>query len=134
MLDNGNVNRGNLEATLRTPAGDFTGGYDQDTNYAQYTSPNRIENYPGINLYYAGDNVSPKELNISTGRNDAGDRDISAFLTGLPIKETSYNEINTPLGVLGYGKNAQDEVNAGSVYGDFTPNEYIQALLRLLGK
>jgi len=49
-----------------------------------------------------------------------------------PVSKDYYNEINTPLGMIGYGADAQQ----GNVYGDFTPNNqyYIQALANLLSR
>ena len=132
-VDNGNPDRGVLDAVLKTPIGRFSSGYENETNYAGYATPNN-EDY-GFDLsYYDGGDSVPMDLNTGITRDDADKLNLYAFLKGVPIKNPSYNEIETPLGVIGYGKNLGEEANNGEIYGDFTPNDYIQALINLLGK
>jgi len=132
-VDNGNLDRGVLDAVLKTPVGRFSSGYENETNYAGYATPNN-EDY-GFDMYYydGGDSV-PMDLNTGLTRDDADKLNLYAFLKGVPIKNPSHNEIETPLGTIGYGKNLGEEANNGEIYGDFTPNDYIQALINLLGK
>lgn len=130
-IDNGNPDRGMLDAELRTPLGKIMGGYDAETNYGSYSTP-KNDDY-GFDIYYAGENGS-KELDTGITRDDTDKLALYAFLKGIPIKESSYNEINTPLGTVGIGRNANEDVNNGEIYGDYTPNQYIQALINLLSK
>ena len=50
----------------------------------------------------------------------------------FPVQANNYNEINTPLGLLAYGQNA----NTGQAYANITPNNqyYLQALASLLNR
>lgn len=129
--DLGNLYRGMGEVGVTTPAGRFSRGFEDNTDYISY------ENKPGLNdigfdvFYDSGYMDYPLDVSAHYGRDDDGANSLYTFAKA-PVKENYYNQIDTPLGLLAYGSNAEDDVNKGNVYASFTPNDYIQALANLL--
>jgi len=130
-LDLGNLYRGMGEVGVTTPVGRFSRGFEDNTDYLSY------ENKPGLNdigfdaYYDSGYMNTPFDVSAHYGSNDDGTKSLYAN-AAYPASQTYYNQVNTPLGTLGYGSNAQTDLNQGNVYADFTPNYYIQALANLL--
>lgn len=131
--DLGNLYRGMGEVGVTTPAGRFSRGFEDNTDYLSY------ENKPGLNdigfdaYYNRGYMDYPLDVSAHYGRDDDGANSLYAFAKA-PVKENYYNQIDTPLGFLAYGSNAEDDLNKGNVYASFTPNHYIQALANLLNR
>ena len=129
--DLGNLYRGMGEVGVTTPAGRFSRGFEDNTDYLSY------ENKPGLNdigfdaYYNSGYMDYPLDVSAHYGRDDDGANSLYAFAKA-PVNQNYYNQVDTPLGFLAYGSNAQDNINKGSVYASFTPNDYIQALANLL--
>jgi hypothetical protein len=158
----GDPYRGVLDRELNTPLGTIDYGYDGDTvgagftprSDAYYDLLNRLGSYNngderGVYANLTGND----QVGLSTspygdagayydrnGRNmlSAGIRAITDGTKSVggsvaaPVNQDYYNEIDTPLGLIGYGADAQ----RGNVYGDFTPRNqyYIQALANLLSR
>ena len=133
-VDLGNPNRGVGEVGVTTPLGRLSRGFEDYTDYVSYDRMNG-ENAPGFDAWYMNSNFMDNPIDISAhyGRNDDGTNSLYAF-AGYPATQTYYNQVNTPLGTLGYGSNAQTDLNNGNVYADFTPNDYLQALSNLLNR
>lgn len=159
----GSPYRGVMDREVSTPFGTVDYGYDGDTVYAGFNKSNnpyydllnRLGSYD--NGYergsYANITGSDQVGTSATPYGDAGvyyDRNgqpllsagIKAFTDGTrgigasmaaPVTKDYYNEIDTPLGLIGYGTNAPQNGQPGNVYGDFTPY-YIQALANLLNR
>ena len=129
--DFGNLYRGVGEVGVTTPAGRFARGFEDDTDYLSYA------NKPGLNdigfdaYYNSGYMDTPIDVSAHYGRDDDGSNSLYAFAKA-PVDQNYYNQMDTPLGFLAYGSNARDDLNNGSVYASFTPNDYIQALTNLL--
>ena len=131
--DLGYPNRGIGEFGVTTPLGRFSRGFEDYTDYVSYDRMNG-ENAPGVDAYYWNERMNyPFDVSAHYGANDDGTNSLYAFAQA-PVNQTFYNQVNTPLGMLGYGANAQNEINNGNVYADFTPNEYLQALANLLNR
>lgn len=128
-IDNGNENRGTLDATLNTPYGRFGGGYEQDTNYVYAESPNEER---GFNLWYGNDNIDPIEVNGGIGTSDVTGGDMFYVDSNYPFTQDRYKSFNTPLGDLSLFTSAKSPFNDGYGSIDFTPNQYAQALINLL--
>ena len=132
-VDLGNINRGVGHLSLDTPIGSFTRGIEDNTDYISYDRMNG-ENAPGIDAYYWNDYMNtPLDVSAHYGRNDDGTKSLYANVA-YPATQTYYNQVNIPFGTLGYGSNAQTDLNNGNVYADFTPNDYLQALSNLLNR
>jgi hypothetical protein len=161
----GDPYRGVLDRELNTPLGTIDYGYDGDTVAAGLTRPNayydllkRIGGFDngderGVYANLTGND----QVGLSTtpygdagayydrnGQNilSAGIRAITDGTKSIggsmaaPVTQDYYNEIDTPLGLIGYGANAPQNGQPGNVYGDFTPANqyYIQALANLLSR
>lgn len=129
-LDNGAPNRGVFEAVLNAPYGRFGGGFEDETNYLSYSNPNSD---PLLNAYYRNDSMAqPVEANVGTGASDLGGKMVYADLNAPFINRDSFRQVDTPLGNVSVGTSAVSPFNNGYAYADFTPNQYIQALINLL--
>ena len=146
-IDNmGSPYRGVSDNEISTPVGTLDYGYDGDTVYAGVTpnayagyenNPNERGTYIGLNNTQAGTYATPNgNAGVYVDRNgrnlfdaglwgNEGSRSLGVSVPA-PVNNNYYGEIDTPAGMIGYG--AAD----GSVFGDFTPNQYIQALINLL--
>ena len=153
-LDNmGSPYRGYAEREINTPLGSLDYGYDGDTVFAgvtpnvyggRYSNPvsNESGRYLNVGNTQYGTSVSPAGgAGVYVDRNGRNlvnggllDFDDGTYGVGggvaFPATTNSYNEVNTPLGLLAYGQNA----NTGEAYGSITPNNqyYLQALANLL--
>ena len=76
----------------------------------------------------------PIEVSAGTGSSDLGGKMIYADLNAPFINRDGYNSIDTPLGNIGIGTSGVSPVNNGYAAIDFTPNQYIQALINALNK
>lgn len=130
-LDNGNENRGTLDATLNTPYGRFGGGYEQDTNYVYAESPNEER---GFNFWYGNDNIEPIEVNGGIGTSDVTGGDMFYVDTNYPFTRDRYNSFDTPIGTFDLFTSAKSPFNEGYGSVDFTPANYIQALMNLMNR
>ena len=153
-IDNvGNPYRGAMDREINTPLGTIDYGYDGDTVYGgvtpnvysgRYSNPvsNESGRYFGVGNTQVGTTVSPYgDRGVYVDRNgqpvasggilgfDEGTLGVGGSVA-FPAKTNAYNEVNTPLGLLAYGQNA----NTGQAYGSFTPQNqyYLQALANLL--
>lgn len=151
-IDNmGSPYRGVLDEEINTPLGTLDYGYDGDTVAAGFTpniSSGRYSNgaesgrYLNVGNSQVGTTVSPygdRGLYLDRNGRSLASGGILGFDDGtmgvggsvaFPARANNYNEINTPLGLLAYGQNA----NTGQAYANFTPENqyYIQALANLL--
>ena len=151
-IDNvGSPSRGAMDREINTPLGTIDYGYDGDTVYGGVTpnvSAGRYSNgaesgrYLNVGNTQFGTSVSPAGgAGVYVDRNGRNlvnggllDFDEGTYGVGggiaYPARTNNYNEINTPLGLLAYGQNA----NTGEAYANFTPENqyYIQALANLL--
>ena len=130
-IDNGNENRGTLDATLNTPYGRFGGGYEQDTNYVYAESPNEER---GFNLWYGNDNIDPIEVNGGIGTSDVTGGDMFYVDSNYPFTQDRYNSFDTPVGTFDLFTSAKSPYNEGYGSVDFTPANYIQALINLMNR
>ena len=139
-IDNmGDPYRGVLDREINTPLGTLDYGYDGDTVAAGFT-PNvsRTEDY------YTGGNGEPWHMDYTTlgADSDAGlnygtygnVNNPTYFATAFMGGDKNYlpdfdKTFNTPLGSLEVGRNTEEP---NSVYADYQPNYYIQALMNLL--
>ena len=130
---------GYYENAINTPLGNIDYGYDGDTSFAGFT-PNVSRTVD----YYTGNNGQPRFFDYATlgansdralnigafGNPDNPTYSATAFLGSgknyIPNFDKTYN---TPLGELQLARNTEAP---NSVYADFTPNYYIQALANLL--
>ena len=155
-IDNmGSPYRGAMDREISTPLGTIDYGYDGDTVYGgvtpnvysgSYSNPvsNESGRYVGAGNTQIGTTVSPygdRGVYIDRNGRNLVNGGILGFDDGTlgvgggvawPAKTNNYNEVNTPLGLLAYGQNA----NTGEAYGSFTPQNqyYLQALANLLGR
>jgi len=140
-IDNiGSPSRGTLDREINTPLGKIDYGYEGDTVYGGVT-PNvyggSFNNDKGAGFWggigdaqIRGNYFSPQATGgapmFGFGIHGGGD-----FPEGY---QGYYNEVNTPLGTLGYGTSD----SYPSFGASFTPNErtqyYMQALLNLLNR
>ena len=123
--DLGDPNRTAMDREYNTPLGTFGYGYDGNTDYLSYQTP-YVQNYPGgmSALMSGGERMGFIDKAVNNGvptytiGSDLGDASRSAYDGGF----------DTPLGRVGYG------YDGNTSYGQFTPNDYIMALARLLGR
>ena len=131
-VDNGNPNRGVLDLLAKTPLGSFNGGFEDETNYASYSKPNGEY---GMEAYYMNDYMSnPLEASAGIGTSDLGGQDIYANVNAPFISADAYKSYDTPLGNVTLGANPATADNNGFAYADYTPNQYIQALINLMNR
>ena len=125
-VDNmGSAYRGVMDRELNTPLGSIGYGYDGDTDYLSYQAP-YVQNYPGgmSALMSGGERMGFINKDVNNGTptytigSDLGDPNRTVYDGGF----------NTPIGRVGYG------YDGNTSYGQFTPNDYIMALARLLGR
>ena len=139
-LDNGASNRGVFDAAINTPVGSFGGGFEDETNYLTYSSPTNKplldpSNEPLFDARYFGGIIdNPIEASAGVGRSDLGGNMLYADLSAPFINRDGYNSVDTPLGNFSIGSSAASPVNNGYAAIDFTPNQYIQALINALNK
>ena len=140
-IDNvGSPYRGIYDNDINTPLGNFDYGYDGDTIGAGFT--------PNI---YGGSYKGDKAASFWGGIGDAQIRGsyFSPELTGgAPVYglgihgggefpegyEGYYNEVNTPLGTLGYGTSDTYPSFGASFEPNAQTNYYLQALANLLNR
>ena len=112
--------------------GSYNNG-DERGVYANLTGNDQVgvstSPYGDVGAYY--DRNGRNMLNAGIRAIADGSKSIGGSVAA-PVNQDYYNEINTPLGMIGYGADAQ----RGNIFGDFTPNNqhYIQALARLLSR
>jgi hypothetical protein len=130
-LDNGRANRGVFDAQLNTPYGRFGGGFEDETNYLSASSPNEER---GFNLWYANDNIEPIEVNGGIGTSDVTGGDMFYVDSNYPFTQDRYNSFDTPVGTFDLFTSAKSPYNEGYGSVDFTPANYIQALINLMNR
>ena len=153
-IDNmGSPYRGIYDGEINTPLGTVDYGYDGDTVYGgvtpninggRYSNGEESGRYLNIGDVQLGTSVTPygdRGVYLDRNGQSIANGGILGFDDGTlgvggsvayPAKSNYYNEIDTPLGLIAYGQNA----NTGQAYANFTPEQqyYIQALANLLSK
>ena len=117
--DLGNQNRSAMDREYNTPLGTFGYGYDGNTDYAMYQTPN-VERFPGGAALMSGGE------RMGFVQNRGNTYGIGVDNIGSPYRGAYDGSFNTPVGQVGYG------YDGDTGYANFTPNDYILALANLL--
>lgn len=129
MTDIGNPDRGTLSIDATTPFGNVSGGYDAETDYFTYRSPD--DSPIGVDAYMSN-NGKPIEMSAGVGTSDVTGGDMFYADAKYPFTKDRYHSLDTPVGNFSLFTTAKSPFNEGYGTVDFTPANYIQALINLL--
>lgn len=125
--DLGNANRTAMDREVNTPVGTFGYGYDGNTDYLSYVTPNMPtisrDSYSTPNVNYRGaylDNINGMYPGVYAQRVGNENR-YGAEIQGMPFAGNGWGEVNTPLGKVRGG--LSDDRIAGL---EFVPNQQVQ--------